>query len=795
MNNMIAKTFAGLISAVAAAGGCPAEEMVAKGFDEATGVYVINVPEGREYQITSSDLSEVNANPIAKRGLGTLTVGAAMRGFTGDIRIEEGVYAAKDPESLGTADGETVVSNSATLKFICTVENKLKFADKITICGTVMNSGGVPQENAFAGPVVLGGNAAFSGQSIGFLNTTLALDGYCLDVTMNDSAILKFTDVKIVSAGDINVNKGRLHLMGNAVWAGDGNNILTIASDAMLGMREAKSDIKWKLNLEDGAKLYPSLGDVETFDGNKWSGPVVANGKVKVEYRIDSTQSVFVSLDGVVTGPGGFVVGNGTWLKLSNPNNAFEGGVDVQSGSSLAGGLILAANGALPADGAKLTVRSGEVRLSGREAYNLPEIEVTSAGRLTRDFWGYGGTISKLSKWGAHVFEYLCDLTVVGDTLIGKSTISLCETPKSVPGLKAAVTNFLTKAEWEEFIGGVASGSNPDASKLSAGFKKLLEIAEAQGFVKNVCCTEEAYRKWTEKEKYLMGAYSGYIWNNGTEDKICTFASSIADTAVLWINDSRVLMGVASKKDNTGQTHFVNIGECTLKPGPNSFRFFLGHRNSGTYGTRDDMQDGRNVHWASGNGLMYKEGVYDTSGVLKYSDFNKLIDAGDGLLFTETRDPSPDRISGDIERYRPEFANIKFYYNQDVRCTIDLGGMELFEQSCMTGCPRIVNGTMCINGEWSFTAANVAAHPLEVAPDAGIVFDNAVLSLPVESYSREPEGTVIIRCEDGGTIVGLPSVEAINPGNAVWEVKKEIREGLTCVVLYGRMRGTVVSFR
>jgi hypothetical protein len=41
----------------------------------------------------------------------------------------------------------------------------------------------------------------------------------------------------------------------------------------------------------------------------------------------------------------------------------------------------------------------------------------------------------------------------------------------------------------------------------------------------------------------------------------------------------------------------------------------------------------------------------------------------------------------------------------------------------------------------------------------------------------------------------MPILEAANPGIAVWEIKREIREGDICLVLYGRLRGTVISFR
>ena len=212
-------------------------------FDEENGVYVVDVPEGiEEVKMESSDVTAAGSYPIVKRGLGTVTAGGAMAQFDGEIRIEEGVYAAKGADSLGTSKGGTVVLPQGTLKFISTTANQLAFKDTVTVYGTVMNSGGVDQLNAFSGPVILGGDARFQGQSIGFLGNTLAMDGYKMTVVMNKSAVLKFENVKIITGGNIDVLQGRLHLQGDAVWAGSEDNRLSIAAEAKLCYARADID-------------------------------------------------------------------------------------------------------------------------------------------------------------------------------------------------------------------------------------------------------------------------------------------------------------------------------------------------------------------------------------------------------------------------------------------------------------------------------------------------------------------------------------------------------------------------
>ena len=760
-------------------------------FDEENGVYVVDVSEGVETALSNSDIATAASNPIVKRGLGTVTAGGAMAQFDGEIRIEEGVYAAKGADSLGTSKGGTVVLPQGTLKFISTTANHLAFKDTVTVYGTVMNSGGVDQLNAFSGPVILGGDARFQGQSIGFLGNTLAMDGYKMTVEMNKSAVLKFENVKIITGGNIDVLQGRLHLQGEAVWAGSEENRLSIAAEAKLGMREAVCNIPWTLDLADGAVLYPSKGDINGFDGNNWSGPVVVNGKAVVQYKAEEPDT-FIRLDGPVSGSGSFVINSGAWLVLSNSGNTFAGGVDVSEGADRCGGLVLSANGAVPVDGGRLTVRSGTLRLSAAEWYDLPEIEVTSGGRIAGDHWGYGGTVAKLTKWGAKPLDFAAGLTVTGDTYIAKATMRVSDVPTGIPGLIGVHTNFASQADWEVFCGG---SGEPSAAHLKNAFSKLISIGSEDQISQTMLSPEAAYRTWTSAETNLMAAYSGYIWNNDPTNKICTFASSIADTSILWVNNERLFKRTASSKDAGGNTHFLSLGECVLHPGPNSFQLLLGHRKSGSKGTRDDLRPQLGINWAKENGIMYREGSYGAPTVTNYLDFARLVDSEDGMLFTTTKDPSTARVNLNDGLYRAHFDSLRFDRNAEKRCAIDLGGIDMFRQNGFVGCPLITNGTMCVTGVWSFEANDIARHPVEVASDAGIVFDDAKLSVSVAGYPRGEGGTVILRAEPGATVTGMPILEAANPGIAVWEIKREIREGDICLVLYGRLRGTVISFR
>ena len=758
-----------------------------KYLDEEAGVYVIDVPEGETYQITGTDVNAIGSNPLAKRGLGTLKVGGSMGSFTGEIRIEEGVYSATKDESLGTSAGGTVISNGATLKLECNTKDLLAFEDQVTIFGTVQNSGGVDQQYVFSGPVVLGGDAEFKGQTIGIKDTTLALNGHKLTVDVNKSAMLKFADVESVEPGDIDVLTGRLHLEGRMKWEGGADNRVSIAAGAMLGMREAKCDMGWTLDLADDAVLYPTLGNINEYDGNNWPGPVHLRGKVDVKYKDDSS-GTYVRIDGPVSGPGSFVIGYGTWLKLSNPGNSFAGGVDVSSGMRDSG-LVLMTNGALPVDGTNLTIRSGSVHLSAPETYDLPHVEVTSGGALISDVWGYGGTVAKLTKWGANVFDFAAGLAVTGSVQVGKATLRLSDSSVGTPGLTASVTNFLDQKAWEAFRDAASGDFHSVATNL-------LAEGVARGFAKTVLSPEDAYRQWGIGETHKMGVYSGCLWNNDATNKVCTFAASIADTEGLWINGKKIFLATQSKKNLADGTHFISIGETVLTPGPNQFMFLLGRHKCGTTtGTRDDLGAGTGVSWEKCKGIMYREGGYGAPAVTNSSDFLRIEDSGNGMVFTLTKDPSGYRIASNPRLYRPRFCDLIFGRDREKRCSIDIGGMDGFVQDGFSGCPYVTNGIIKLTGSWRFDPKDLSAHPVEVACDGGIVFDDATLDISVASYPRGDGGTVILRAEPGATVAGLPTVSASDPGIAIWEVKREERDGQICLVLYGRLRGTVISFR
>ena len=300
-----------------------------------------------------------------------------------------------------------------------------------------------------------------------------------------------------------------------------------------------------------------------------------------------------------------------------------------------------------------------------------------------------------------------------------------------------------------------------------------------------------------------MGVYRGYFWNNDATNKVCTFAASIADTEVLWINGKQLFCKYDSQKYPGSKTYFVAAGEATLKPGPNEFVFMLGHYRTGSKGPKSCSYPQYGLIWAEYSGLMYREGSYVASdytdasdnvyhNVTNSADFARFEDVGDGSLLTLTKQP-PAALAPVNATYIPRFDSLVFGHNTDARCTLDLGGLADFPQNGLSGCPCVTNGSVALSGTWTFTASDISTHPLEVAAGAGVTFGNATLAVSVASLPRS--GTVILHAEPGATVTGLPAVSVTNGGNAIWEIRREeYAEGVD-LILYGRQRGMVIEFR
>ena len=78
--------------------------------EEGIGWNVINVEANQTKTLTAADVAAFDAaKPLVKLGPGTVSAGAEMENFAGDILIRDGVYKATNKASFGTSAGKTYV--------------------------------------------------------------------------------------------------------------------------------------------------------------------------------------------------------------------------------------------------------------------------------------------------------------------------------------------------------------------------------------------------------------------------------------------------------------------------------------------------------------------------------------------------------------------------------------------------------------------------------------------------------------------------------------------------------------
>ena len=765
--------------------------------DGEAGAYAITVAKDAEYTVTADDVAAAAGLALAKRGEGTLIADAVMAGFAGEIRIEEGFYRAIDPGALGTADGGTVVSNNAALHVSYGTKDKLIFKNEaITLAGAGPDGKGalfhqyydIPnkkylQQNCLlksGGSIILSADATVGGvYNLGFGGGTLYLEGHTLSVRMTtNSQPLDLSFGSIVTAGDIDVVKGRLFLDdATTSFAGSSANTVRVASGNQLAFRGTTVPIPYSLILDGDVTLYPSQGSGLTDGQNEWAGPVTLNGKAKVDYDSKPTG---VHISGPVSGTGSFAVANTNSLRLSNSGNTFSGGVDISNTSFDANGtlcgLYVDADGAVPVDGTEITNHLGSIIFRGGNM-TLPPVHVSSGAVLSNACPGTVVRIPSLSKWGAKTLEVSGGIALTNRLYGGKGLVRLSgyEPGTCVAGLKRAHQNFDTAKELTDYC----------KNQVGVTLSKSLKPSEARKIFtylrKNVTattedCAESAYRAWTTAETYSLESYWGYFRNNEPTNVTVTFATSIADTAALWVDSQNIILNVGSKKtivDGISKTYFVTLGEVTLAPGAHTFDLLFGHYDSTTKGPRPADYSKSGLKWGDLLGLAFRYGALDLSAPTNSADYAAVKnDAGFGTLLTTENLPIASDLTEHPELYRPSFASLAFGKAEN-SCALDLGqtaGYPAYETGDLSGVCILSNGTLNVNGDWTIAKpASLSAGPLTVAAGAGLCFAEGCTfrSDDLRAFKAGSAGVTLATVEEDGTLTGVPAVAE------GWEIRRE----------------------
>ena len=296
--------------------------------------FVVDVPADVDRNIADAvDLEALvkSTGDLVKTGGGRLIIDRSLKGYKGEIRVEEGYLLAVHNEAFGDIDKGTVVSSGATLEFKHDTEALLFGKEQFTVsgngvdgCGVLYHTGTVKDQwRAVFEKVKLAGNSRFGGiyasdkyrrWDIRGAQGTFDMQGYDLEVT----CVFGLASVDVVNPGNITVigNKSQLCVEGkNVKMNGSSQNTITLLEKTALSSQSFGPALKWGVVLDGGTLLeqnsnqdYENVGRIDgpltitekggkfqTFNaGGHWSlggsfdikGEVSAGGSVVIDLMV-----------------------------------------------------------------------------------------------------------------------------------------------------------------------------------------------------------------------------------------------------------------------------------------------------------------------------------------------------------------------------------------------------------------------------------------------------------------------------------------------------------------------------
>lgn len=718
--------------------------------EEVEGRWQLSVPEGESYTMTADDVAQIGDRAFQKAGGGLLVTGDEMGSHTGDVYVVEGIYKNTTHLSFGTTNGPMgkVVVNGGTL---CNTVGASSSGNLPAIkrplylqgeghqsLGAISNTAycaNIGHNIWFTGDVKLTGN-----QTLNFRYDTVNLGGYTLTTEFAPGNGLMFVALMVSNPGDIRVKKGFCGFESATAVGGTADQTMSFDSGAYLRLSvlmtpqgrtfDFADNTRIATENWDGLMFIPATGYHGSKDTGTLTGPVILNGTLTA----NGNAGMGVSLAGVVSGPGRIAVTNGTWLRLTNAGNTFEGGVDVvgQAGAGaldMKGGLALAANGALPASGPALTMKNATLGLFSQTAVDLPDLKLDGTVAVT----GYVGKATyqakSLTKTGTGPLTVFGPLAVQGPVDIQGGTLRFgSQVPMYIAGLAWAHDN--------------TTGYYTDGNKTVEQVQQMATYQQVEptglkyaysGWVNTVATTNASDGRvdWHNNHHY-----AGYMKIPGEPGEVvnCRIISCISrnlriaidGTTVYQVDDSKVIVpsDFVDPGSNLGWTRHAWSNPIPLEAGWHHIYCYMGNHYqtggpnacySATYGL-----------WPGnfGIGMNYNASAdddFDTkTNVVNYV---KLLDPGDGSLFRLGTN-SLEKATRSPETYRPTFGGAVAFASGT---TLDIGDTAPYTPvviPSLTGVPTILNGRVEVQSSlWTLRAADVTGGtPLTIDPAAELVF-------------------------------------------------------------------------
>ena len=772
MKRLITAVFAAFAGAVSAATWNPSDST-----DSLTNELVVAA--GETYTLTADDASRLGSTCLHVTGEGTVVGTADFAAFTGSIRLSNGIYQHKEYGGLGSTNathtGDLVIDGGTLESFVAVQSYTQSSAVPSVPIGMTLYLSGTGYQGkgaivistgsgAFVRKLVLAGDALVTSAS----GCQLLGIRYATFKKGASESVPKLTarnvqvDIVCPSGGDtgvawdVTVENGSMFRLENymlpfrdsAVRLSDTSSLQLRTLGGVKNTASAtapfESDYYADLFLSDSSSISvftgtPTLDAKGTClygDYNRFAGAVSLAGMHAVKFG--STGVPGIAFDGVVSGAGGLVAEPSSattkpgWVRLSNAENTFAGGVTVRGAvdeeGAFLGGLSLLASGAAPVDGGAIALSNATLRLNnsvnGEQAYELPSIAVADGGEILDNLAVKTGVAAKgLTKTGDGTLTLSSPVAFSGLADVQGGTLKLVADTGALRGLSMW---------WCPTNAGAVSAKN--------SFAKIITNVKTddyyQGLDGDVSWAYQAWGNYGNGAANNSGLYQQSYYYEGDlcipgeadADVTFNFVSCLTRNCQVTIDDT-VVVGVKDTKSDLADGVMVVDGQrlCvspafTMKAGWHKVKILMNNFYNGSVGPLKvtTKVDGNTVEvWPANFGI----GV-DWQGrcTTNTADYAKLQDSGDGSLL---------RWSHDASLTLPRFnGGIAFAAGT----TLDLGGaMAALTVPSFAGTPTIRGGALKVTStEWSLRTGDVVVgKPLTVESGSSLLFgeENAVVTV------------------------------------------------------------------
>lgn len=773
--------------------------------EEGLGWNVINVAANETKTLKSTDVEAFDAaKPLVKLGPGTVSAGAEMANFAGDILIRDGVYKATNKASFGTTAGRTYV-NGGTLESTVSASSDWTQTGGYAAYGEEWfylkgegynRLGALRQTNSdcsnFAGQgrVTYEGPVRITGSSnLEFRYGIIDLNNCKTTVAMNSNITFRFVSVGVNGCGDVEIESGTF-----GVEAGTGNpdatSTITVNDKTTFGLNNTTKTDNRKLVFKAGSKM--SIGrqsaNIEAegalTENNAWAGQITLESTTPLTF---SARAKPLQISGKVTGDGGFAATGGGYLKLSNPANDFKGGVsmtgvvgpgdlNVTGDVSIVAGSTAAqtAEGIVPKDGGPISLKNARLTLVEDRAMALSDLVAEGKCIVTGQTMA---SFKSLTKKGDGVLTMFGAKTILGETDIQSGTLRFGSSVAPI-GLN---WYYAYKNRGNHQTSDVVPSTIPYQGVEPTGVKYAYQAWKSTSGTNNAAA-------------HLQGHfYTGYINVPGEAGTSvdCNFIVSVARYVSVVIDGAYVAKVSDNTDDLTNTT--LNYNRCvvgpktTLSAGWHKILVYMGNCWNGTAGAVACS----NPVWPANFGI----GV-DWQGRCEAVEANyvKLIDPGDGSFLRPYLNDG-DKATVDPKGFRPTFQGAVGFGQGAVLDVNDTAPYTPVTVPELKGMPTIRNGEVKVTGTtWTLRLGDLTGStPLTVGANASVTFPATVTitgDASVLAYGKTIKARPLIAVEPGGTLGATTFTLSSNLKTAGYRLTVE--DG---VPVLSRERGLMVLLR